>query len=71
MVVTPDGSKVYVVDANQTGLVSVIATATDTVVGSPIAVGINPSGVAVSPDGSKVYIANNAKTLPAKSAPCR
>jgi YVTN family beta-propeller protein len=35
--VTPDGSKVYV--ANQFGTVSVIATATNTVVGSPIPVG--------------------------------
>jgi YVTN family beta-propeller protein len=36
----------------------VIATATNTVVGSPITVGLVPFGVAVTPDGSKVYVAN-------------
>jgi YVTN family beta-propeller protein len=36
----------------------VIATATNTVIGSPIAVGSGPFGVAVTPDGSKVYVAN-------------
>ncbi len=64
--VTPDGSKVYV--ANGRGLVafsagvSVIATATDTVVGLPIRVGPGPAhhwGMAVTPDGSKVYVANS------------
>src|SRR5215831_9495250 len=36
--------------------VSVIDTATNTVVGSPVPVGIEPWGVAVTPDGSKVYV---------------
>ena len=35
-----------------------IATATNTVVGSPISVG-KALGVAVTPDGSKVYVTNN------------
>src|SRR6516162_2325563 len=39
--------------------VSVIDTATNTVVGSPIPVGRSPFGVAVTPDGSKVYVANS------------
>jgi YVTN family beta-propeller protein len=39
------------------GTVSVINTATNTVVGS-ITVGNNPIGVAVTPDGSKVYVTN-------------
>jgi YVTN family beta-propeller protein len=44
--------------------VSVIATATNTVLGSPIPVGHNPEGVAVAPDGSKVYVANlNDRTV--------
>jgi YVTN family beta-propeller protein len=38
--------------------VSVIDTATNTVVGSPIPVGRGPFGVAVTPDGSKVYVTN-------------
>ena len=38
--------------------VSVIDTATNTVVGSPITVGSLPFGVAVTPDSSKVYVAN-------------
>jgi YVTN family beta-propeller protein len=39
--------------------VSVIDTATNMVVGSPIPVGGNPVGVAVTPDGTKVYVTNN------------
>jgi YVTN family beta-propeller protein len=40
------------------GTVSVINTATGTVIGSPITVGTHPYGVAVTPDGSKVYVTN-------------
>jgi YVTN family beta-propeller protein len=47
--VTPDGSRVYVANRNS-GTVSVIDTATNTVVGSPIPVGGLPMGVAVIPD---------------------
>ena len=39
--------------------VSVIDTATNTVVGSPIAVGAFPRGVAVTPEGTKVYVTNS------------
>ena len=39
--------------------VSVIDTVTNTVVGSPIAAGFIPFGVAVTPDGSKVYVTNS------------
>ena len=39
-------------------LVSVINTATNTVVGAPISVGNQPVGVAVSPNGARVYVAN-------------
>ena len=54
---TPDGSKVYV--ANYfSATVSVIDTATNTVIGGPIPVGAGASGVAVTSDGSKVYVAN-------------
>jgi YVTN family beta-propeller protein len=42
----------------QDSTVSVIDTVTNTLVGSPIPVGLNPIGVAVTPDGSKVYVAN-------------
>jgi YVTN family beta-propeller protein len=47
----------YITNAGD-NTVSVIVTATNTVVGSPITVGANPQGVAVTPDGSKVYVAN-------------
>ena len=47
----------YITNAGD-GTVSVINTATNTVVGSPITVGNFPMGVAVTPDGSKVYVAN-------------
>jgi YVTN family beta-propeller protein/autotransporter-associated beta strand protein len=39
--------------------VSVINTATNTAVGSPIPVGAGPFGIAVTPNGSAVYVANN------------
>ena len=39
--------------------VSVIDTATNTVVGLPIPVGVSPTGVAVTPDGTKVYVTNS------------
>ena len=55
--VTPNGQFAYITNsANNT--VSVIATATNTVVGSPIVVGIFPQGVAITPDGRFAYIAN-------------
>jgi YVTN family beta-propeller protein len=54
--VTPDGSKVYVANLGSK-TVSVIDTATNTVVGPPIPVD-GAFGVAVTPDGSKVYVAN-------------
>jgi YVTN family beta-propeller protein len=38
--------------------VTVINTATNTVLGSPIPVGSAPTGVAVTSDGSKVYVTN-------------
>ena len=38
--------------------VSVINTATNTVVGGPIPVSNNPNGVAITPDGRHAYIAN-------------
>lgn len=42
------------------GSVSVIATATDTVTATILAVGGGPYGVAVDPDGSKVYIVSQS-----------
>src|SRR6516225_4251174 len=58
LAVTPDGSKVYV--ANYfSNTVSVIATATNTVVGVVVLTDNTwPDGLAVTPDGSKVYVTN-------------
>jgi YVTN family beta-propeller protein len=56
--VTPDGSRVYV--NNDIGTVSVIDTATNTVIGSPIPVGTDPHGIAITPDGSRAYVTNLA-----------
>jgi YVTN family beta-propeller protein len=59
--VNPDGSKVYTTNSGNifaAGTVSVIDTATNTMIGSPITVGTIPFGVAVTRDGSKVYVAN-------------
>jgi YVTN family beta-propeller protein len=60
--VTPDGSKVYVANSGD-NTISIIDTATNTVVGSPIQVGTRPTGVAVTPDGKKVYVTNNGGTV--------
>jgi YVTN family beta-propeller protein len=54
---SPDGSKVYVTEGGAQS-VSVIATATNTVIAT-IPVGHGPFGVAITPDGSKVYVTNN------------
>ena len=55
---TPDGTRVYVaiLDAN---VVSVIDTATNTVVGSPIPVGAAPTGIVVNSSGTLVFVANS------------
>src|SRR5215467_1300255 len=47
----------YITDFNS-GTVSVIDTTQNAVIGSPIPVGRNPYGVAVTPDGSTAYVAN-------------
>ena len=53
--ITPDGSKVYVVNrGNDT--VDVISTATNTLVAGPIAVGSSPRDAKVTADGSKVLV---------------
>src|SRR5258707_96228 len=54
--VTPDRSKVYVVNSNA-NTVSVIDTATNTVIGSPIPVQLDPHAVGVSPHGRQGYVA--------------
>jgi len=55
--VAPDGKHVYVANSNR-GTVSVIDTATNTVVGTPIPVGFGPFGIAVTPDGKHAYVTN-------------
>ncbi len=55
--VTPDGKHVYVVNFGSNN-VSVIATATNTVVAT-VGVGSLPRGVAVSPDGKHAYVTND------------
>ncbi|MFZ3327281.1 MAG: beta-propeller fold lactonase family protein, partial [Methylocella sp.] len=47
----------YVVNGGDNS-VSVIDTATNTVVGLPIPVGADPQQLAVTPDGTHVYVAN-------------
>jgi YVTN family beta-propeller protein len=56
LIVTPDGTQVYV--AQESGRsVSVISTATNTVVGSPIPIGCVPlSKMTITPDGTQVYV---------------
>jgi len=59
MAVTPDGSKVYVLNRTITTheTVSVIDTATNTIIAN-VPIGINSAAVAITPDGTKAYVAN-------------
>ena len=62
--VTPNGKYAYVTDTNiiqgfAGNTVSVINTATNTVLGSPITVGSGALGIAITPDGKYAYVANN------------
>ena len=50
-------NRAYVTNAGSAS-VSVINTHTNTVIGSPIPVGVAPQGLAVTPDGAFVYVAN-------------
>ena len=58
---SPDGTLAYVANAGDgtaAGTVSVINTATNSVIGSPITVGVNPVQLSVSGDGNTLYVAN-------------
>jgi YVTN family beta-propeller protein len=46
------------VSNSEASSISVIDTATNAVVGSPITVGLGPRGIAITPGGSKAYVAN-------------
>jgi YVTN family beta-propeller protein len=62
--VTPDGQYVYVPVPNasnptsQPGTIVLISTDTDTVVGTPITVGLDPVVVAIAPDEKRAYVSN-------------
>jgi len=57
--VTPDGTRVYVTNF-ELGLVSVISTATNTVLRTiPMPEGTRPMRIAITPDGKKAYATNN------------
>ncbi|MGZ6644442.1 MAG: YncE family protein, partial [Solirubrobacteraceae bacterium] len=55
---SPDGSRAYVTNF-RSGTVSVVDTATETVIATPGAGG-QVDGLAVSPDGSKAYVADSS-----------
>jgi YVTN family beta-propeller protein len=61
LVVSPDGSKVYVPN-HDSGGITVIDTASNTVTGS-IQVAPNPHWLAMSKDGSRMYAANHESNL--------
>jgi YVTN family beta-propeller protein len=60
--VTPEGDYLYVAVTNKDdplaapGSLVLISTATNEVVGTPLAVGINPAAVAIAPNGKRAYI---------------
>ncbi len=57
VVVTPDGTKVYISRGTMNGQVTVIQSSDNSVL-TNIPVGINPSDIAITPDGSFVYVTN-------------
>jgi len=58
------GQQPYVYVANYgSNNVSVINTATNTLVGTPIPVGNGPQGIAVTPDGTHAIVANFSNTV--------
>ncbi|SEN98362.1 autotransporter domain-containing protein [Bradyrhizobium sp. OK095] len=59
LALSPDGASLYVT-SHAGNSVTVVSTATNQVVGSPITVGAGPYGVAVSPDGARIYVANES-----------
>ena len=59
LVAAPDvRAQTLYVSNSEASSVSVIDTATNAVVGSPITVGEGPRGIAIAPNGSKAYVAN-------------
>jgi YVTN family beta-propeller protein len=65
LALNPAGTRLY--DLNTVygnccgpGLVRVIDTASNTVIGSPITVGVMPQSVAVDPTGTRAYVVNSA-----------
>ena len=66
MVITPDGTKAYVnnyggpegVGSGNGTTVRIVNLNTNTIVGSPITVGLAPAALAISPNGKYVFVAN-------------
>jgi YVTN family beta-propeller protein len=56
--ITPDGTRAYVTISFPNNFVSVIDTATNTVVAT-IPVGVAPNGIAITPDGTRAYVTDN------------
>ena len=56
--ISPDGSVVYVVDADDRTL-SLVDTASNTVITTIADLPVNPRKVAVSPDGTRLYLVSN------------
>ncbi|HEX3205840.1 MAG TPA: hypothetical protein VHQ68_06355, partial [Propionibacteriaceae bacterium] len=61
LAVNSTGSRVYVATL-PSSTVSVIDTATETVIRSPITFGALPFGVAVTPDERRVYVGNSGSS---------
>jgi YVTN family beta-propeller protein len=57
MAITPDGRRIYVTNT-ALDTVSVIDTATNSLVGGQIGVGHIPEDIAIAPDGKRAYVAN-------------
>lgn len=63
LAVSPDGRRLYVSSAADKN-VSVVETATNKVVGMPIALTVEPEEIAITPDGLTAYVADGSAVTP-------
>lgn len=63
LAVRPDGRRLYVASAAGKN-VTVVETATNKVVGTPIALGVEPKEIAITPDGTTAYVADGSAVTP-------
>jgi YVTN family beta-propeller protein len=64
LAVSPDGKKLYIANADAADTVSVAETATNMIVGAPIAVPAGVDEIAIAPSGKTAWVAGGEKVTP-------